>query len=124
MTRPLQSDAIIDLIFSNSQNIQCLGTLSWNLSDHIPVLVDIKKDKSILEKAEFKGRSYRRFNENDFLTSLNNKNWIDFENNTDADSKWDILYKNVLDTLVKFQSRLLYSADLNPNGLLLTLLSI
>ena len=98
-TRPLQSDAVIDLIFSNCTNIQYSGTLPWNLSDHIPVIVNIKKKKAILEKAEFKGRSYRNFDKNIFLNSLNNRNWINFENTLDVDIKWENLYNNVLETL-------------------------
>ena len=98
-TRPLQSDAIIDLIFSNCQNIQYSGTLPWNLSDHVPVITNIKKQKEKREKAEFKGRSYRRFDQNHFLDLLNNKNWDIFYNSHNVDTKWDILYKNVLETL-------------------------
>ena len=98
-TRPLYNEAIIDLIFSNCSHIQYAGTLSWNLSDHIPVIVNIKKQKSTFEKAEFKGRSYRRFNKNVFLNTLADKNWHDFENNPDADIKWENLYNNILATL-------------------------
>ena len=46
-TRPLSSDAIIDLIFSNCQHIDSSGSLDWNVSDHIPVYVNIKKNKTI-----------------------------------------------------------------------------
>ena len=98
-TRPLQGNAIIDLIFTNCTNVQHAGTLPWNVSDHIPVLVNIKKRKAILEKVEFKGRSYRRFDENVFLNTLEGKNWRKFENSRDANIKWEILYKNVLNTL-------------------------
>ena len=98
-TRPLQSEATIDLIFSNCSHIQYAGTLPWNLSDHIPVIVNIKKKKTIPEKAEFKGRSYRRFDKNNFLNSLNDKSWHDLEFNPDVDNKWENLYKNVLETL-------------------------
>ena len=56
-TRPLSSDAIIDLIFSNCQHIESSGSLDWNVSDHIPVYVNVKKTKTKSEKAEFRGRS-------------------------------------------------------------------
>ena len=98
-TRPLQNDATIDLIFSNCSHVQYAGTLSWNLSDHIPVIVNIKKKKTYLEKAEFKGRSYRRFDQHIFLNSLNDMDWYVFEKSLDANKKWEILYNNVLETL-------------------------
>ena len=98
-TRPLMSDTIIDLILSNCSNIQYAGTLPWNISDHIPVLVNIKKKKVILEKAEFKGRSYRRFDQNTFLNSLDGKDWSDFENNPCVNKKWENLYNNILEIL-------------------------
>ena len=53
-------DATIDLIFSNCTNIQCAGTLSWNLSDHIPVIVNIKKLKTIISPGA-KGLKWRFF---------------------------------------------------------------
>ena len=98
-TRPLQNDFIIDLIFSNCQNIQNSGSLSWNLSDHIPVFIKIKKTKCVPEKVEFRGRSYRQFDANNFIHSLNNKNWNIFNASADADIKWDNLYQNILETL-------------------------
>ena len=86
-TRPLSSDAIIDLIFSNCQHIDSSGSLDWNISDHIPVFVNIKKNKTIPEKAEFRGRSYRRFVEETFQLCINNKDWNEFENSDDVDIK-------------------------------------
>ena len=98
-TRPLQNDSIIDLIFSNCQNIQDSGSLSWNLSDHIPVFIKIKKTKNVPEKAEFRGRSYRQFDANNLIHSLNNKNWNILNASADVDIKWDHLYQNILETL-------------------------
>ena len=69
------------------------------LSDHTPVFVNIKKSKTHPEKAEFKGRSYRRFDEEIFLHCINNKDWLEFENCDDVDIKWNILYRHVVNTL-------------------------
>ena len=77
-TRPLSSDAIKALIFSNCQHIDSSGSLDWNVSDHIPVYVNIKKSKTKSEKAEFRGRSYRHFVEESFLLCINNKDWNEF----------------------------------------------
>ena len=98
-TRPLSSDAVIDLIFSNCQHIDSSGSLDWNISDHIPVFVNIKKSKTHPEKAELKGRSYRRFDEEIFLHCINNKDWLEFKNCDDADIKWKILFRHVVNSL-------------------------
>ena len=65
----------------------------------LPVFVNIKKNKTLPEKAEFKGRSYRRFDEETFLRCINNKDWIEFDNCDDVDTKWNILYTYVVNTL-------------------------
>ena len=98
-TRPLSGEAVIDLIFSNSQHIESAGSLDWNVSDHTPVYVNIKKSKAKPEKAEFKGRSYRRFIEESFLRCINNKDWNVFETSEDVNKKWNILYTHVVKTL-------------------------
>ena len=98
-TRSLQSESIIDLIFSNCSHIQYAGTLPLNLSDYVPVIVNIKKKKTLTKKAEFKGRSYRCFDKNDFLQSLDDKKWLDFDNSPDVDDKLDNLYNNVIETV-------------------------
>ena len=69
------------------------------MSDHIPVYVNIKKTKTKHEKAEFRGRSYRRFIEESFLLCINNKDWNDFETSDDVNKKWNILYTHVVKTL-------------------------
>ena len=100
-TRPIDSEATIDLIFSKCKHVKYAGVLRWNLSDHIPVFISIKKDKAVFEKTEFTGRSYRNFNQQTFLDMIRGKNWEAFYNidNPDINRKWDILYKNILEVL-------------------------
>ena len=100
-TRPIDSEATIDLIFSKCNHVKYAGVLPWNLSDHIPVFISIKKDKAIFEKTEFTGRYYRNFNQQTFLDMIRRKNWEAFYNidNPDINRKRDMLYKNILDVL-------------------------
>ena len=49
-TRPLYNDAIIDLILTNTNKAQNSGVLDWNLSDHSPTFINIKKEKVIFQK--------------------------------------------------------------------------
>ena len=69
------------------------------MSDHIPVFIKTKKTKNIPEKAEFKGRFNRQFDANNYIHSINNKNWNIFNASMDVDLKWDNLYQNILETL-------------------------
>ena len=54
-TRPLYNEAIIDLILTNTNTAQNSGTLDWNLSDHLPTFINIKKEKATFEKNNIKG---------------------------------------------------------------------
>ena len=93
-THLIDSDAIIDLIFTNCRYVP------WNISDHVPVFISIKKDKTPIEKTEFTGRSYRNFDQQTFMEMIRGKEWdIFYNNDTDINKKWDILYENVLKTL-------------------------
>ena len=49
------------LIFSNSAKIQAAGLLDWNISDHVPVIINIKKTKKSFVKDKFTGQSYIDF---------------------------------------------------------------
>ena len=66
-TQPSDSEVVIDLIFSNCKYILNSGTLDWNVSDHIPVYIKIKKLKTSFQKMEFTGRSYTNFRQETFL---------------------------------------------------------
>ena len=65
-TRSEDSSSVIDLIFAKCNYVKHSGILSWNLSDHTPVYILIKKDKTQLEKPEFMGRSYRNVDQQIF----------------------------------------------------------
>ena len=47
-TRPLYGENIVDLIFCNSNKVQYTGLLNWNVSDHVPTLINIKKQKTFM----------------------------------------------------------------------------
>ena len=72
-TRPIDSDAVIDLIFTNCRYVKHTGVLPWNISDHVPVFISIKKDKTLIEKTEFTGRSCRNFDQQIFMEMVRGK---------------------------------------------------
>ena len=42
-TRQIENDSIIDLIFADCRFVQYTGVLTWNLSDHLPTYMIVKK---------------------------------------------------------------------------------
>ena len=101
-TRPLYNDAIIDLILTNTNKAQNSGVLDWNLSDHSPTFINIKKEKSLFQKTSFRGRSYKNFNEEEFVRLLAESH-IDYTcQKTDVKSAWETIknsIEKILDTL-------------------------
>ena len=69
-TRPLYNEAIIDLILTNTNKAQASGILDWNLSDHLPTYINIKKEKAKFSKIDFQGRSYKKFDKDEFIRLL------------------------------------------------------
>ena len=95
-TRPMNSDSIIDLILSNCKYIDNSGILTWNVSDHTPVYINIKKHKNSFPTTEFTGRSYKNFRQNSFLDKIRQKDWDIFYNSENVDTQWEILYNNII----------------------------
>ena len=98
-TRPLYGENIVDLIFCNSNKVQYTGLLNWNVSDYVPTLINIKKQKTFFE---FTGRSYRLFNEDMFINDLSillteeRLNLI-----ANVNDQWDLFFNAVKNTLDK-----------------------
>ena len=89
------TNTCIDLIFTNCFDISSSGPLNIHLSDHLPVHV-IKKHLHVKTGLRsFKGRSYRNFNKEIYLQSIENCNWTYFENCNDSAECWDV-YENML----------------------------
>ena len=101
-TRPLYNEAILDQILTNTKFIKASGTIKTNISDHTPIFINIKKSKQTFPKTTFTGRTYRNFNEDDFVNLLREsdlENAVNIEINPDA--CWDKLYACILSALDK-----------------------
>ena len=85
------SETRIDLIFSNSELVQNARVLDLNLSDHSAVAVTRKKVAQAKLKVEFKGRSYRNYNKEDFQNRLTGHNWEGFYEERDPGNLWHIM---------------------------------
>ena len=87
-TRPLYNDAIIDLILTNTNKAQTSGILDWNLSDHLPTYMNVKKGKTKFPKIDFQGRSYKTFDKDKFLRLLQEANINEILQDNNIDTIW------------------------------------
>lgn len=87
---------IIDLFFSDSMNIAQHGTVNYNLSDHLPTYLVIKKPKEHYDRGQFLGRSYISYCKEEFQKVLLRINWGRFYGTWDVNQAWDIFYTNLL----------------------------
>ena len=89
------TNTCIDLIFTNCFEINSSGVLNVHISDHLPVHV-IREHQHVKNGfRKFKGRSYRNFEMDNYLTSLENCNWTYFDECNNSTECWDI-YENML----------------------------
>ena len=92
----IKTETKIDLIFLNSDFISQAGILDLNISDHLAVMVTRKKVALKKEKVEFKGRSYRNYNRENFQGNLENINWDGFYEERDPNRLWELMEGNIL----------------------------
>ena len=97
-TRPLYNEAILDQILTNTKFIKASGTIKT----HTPIFINIKKPKQTFSKTTFTGRTYRNFNEDDFVNLLRESGLENVVNTrTNPSTCWDRLYVCILSALDK-----------------------
>lgn len=67
----LQKSTLIDICFTNMENIAHSGIISYFLSDHFPIFVIKKKQKAERKSCSFLGRSYLNYSLEAFENQLN-----------------------------------------------------
>ena len=90
-----KTSKLLHIILTNAKYISKSGTVDTFISDHQPIYAIKKKIKMAKSPENFRGRSYRKYNENDFKANLQNKNWDDFYNSGEIETKWSILLANI-----------------------------
>ena len=99
-------NSILDVIYTNSAFISRAGVCNVNISDHQMIYCTRKKIHNKRQSVNFKGRSYRNFDERQFITNFLNLDWDDFDNEDDPDILWDI-YENkirvIMDPMCPFK---------------------
>ena len=92
-------NSCLDHIYSNCNIVTDSGTLDVYISDHLPVFLNRKKSKILQNKVEFTGRSYRNYDFDVYANELRNKNWKNFDTETDPNQLWQIFHDNVYQSL-------------------------
>ena len=67
---PTRGANIIDLVYTNSQDISRAGVLELNISDHDLIFISKKKATIRRKQISFTGRSYRNYNKDQFQRSI------------------------------------------------------
>ena len=99
-TRPLYNDSTLNQILTNYQIIKSSGTLDLNLSDHVPIFINIKKEKPTYSKTTFTGLTYKNFDEDLFINRLRETGFAEIPTHSPEPNQcWELLYKTIIDTL-------------------------
>ena len=93
-TRPF-SGTCIDNIVTNSPRVTKSGILGALLSDHVPVFARRGDVTFEAKSAVYKGRDYRGFKEDNFLTHLRQYNWGNFFDTNDPNVLWDMFVQPI-----------------------------
>ena len=90
------SESQLDLILSNSDNIANSGTLYYNISDHLAVLVTRKKRAASRQRVEFSGRSFKNYVCEDFQNDPTNLDWGPFYDSRERNKLWEFMEEKIL----------------------------
>ena len=97
-----KSRTTIDLIITDCPYVNCVGTLNVNMSDHLPIYLIRKKVRKKVLKREVWGRSYRRYESNQFKRSIIEADWSEFDDTGDPEKLWEIMREIFEKPLDKF----------------------
>ena len=90
----------LDLILSNMTMVSQWGVYDFALSDHHPVFIIKKKMRNRKEYRYIKGRSYRKFNSEEFRVLLsNNDKWNDYWSFGNPNDAWKLMKSIILESL-------------------------
>ena len=95
------TSTLIDLVLTNAQYIQHAGTLDTFISDHQPIFVVKKKQRSYKERANFEGRNYTKYDPDKFRNNHLDANWEKFYQGDEVDIKWGQMYGEIVRELNK-----------------------
>ena len=105
---PTRGANVIDLIYTNSQDVADSGVMNLNISDHDLIFVTKKKETRKRKQGSFTGRSYRNYNRETLQKYLRETNWEEFWLLDDPNDCWDFIHKTItceLDRMCPLKAR-------------------
>ena len=97
------TSTVLDWIFSNSAHTASFGTLNHNISDHLPIFLVRKKIRTKCLKKKVMGRSYLRYDSEQFQNMFSEADWAEFDEVgiefVDPNMLWSIFENNMLNAL-------------------------
>ena len=86
---------MLDLILTNLKYIKEAATIPLKISDHLPVYIVRKKMKEFHPKVKFEGKSYSRFDDDEFTQNLLNLEWNFVYQPLPLSDIWDKFYQEI-----------------------------
>ena len=87
-TRPLHSNTTVDLIFTNNPSFMKVGSLDFNISDHLPIFIIRKKTKVKPITTEFTGRTYKNYSKDILSLKLKSIDWSNLLEECNPNIQW------------------------------------
>ena len=86
-----KTKSLLDVIVTNSKYVSKAGTLDHFISDHQPIYVVKKKKRDSRPKVEFRGRSYRNYNGEEYKRKLLECDWESFYAIDEPNAAWEYM---------------------------------
>ena len=90
-----KSKTLLDLIMTNAKHVNCSGTLNSFISDHQPIFVIKKKQRTTPDTMNFTGRSYKNLDLDTLIDNLYKSDWAGLYLHHDPELAWDFLYQKL-----------------------------
>ena len=88
VTRP-QSGTLLDHIYTNVHNVAEAGTLDFRISDHVPIYMLLKCQRTKIMKKCIRARSYKNYDFLNFKNALTAIDWQPVLEEANVNSMWD-----------------------------------
>ena len=89
----------LDHIYTNSDIVAEANAINVNYSDHYPVYIVLKHDRTKIPKKTVKARCYKKLNMADVYNRIRGADWSDFRHGIDPDRLWKIFHTIITEAL-------------------------
>ena len=96
---PTRQQNVLDMIFTDSNDVKYSGTADLNVSDHQLVYLIIKKSKERYIIADFEGRSYGAYDKDILRENLLAVNWNAFYTLRNPDEAWSFMKHEIVNAV-------------------------